>query len=83
MMEETAPRKPKGGRPKGDPNAIRIYRVNARLSASEHATLTAKADQIGMPMVARSRLVSPPSIAPRPSDQPRGIRKLSATIGKP
>ncbi len=48
MMEETAPRKLKGGRPKGDPNAVRIYRVNARLSASELATLTAKADQMGM-----------------------------------
>jgi hypothetical protein len=88
MMEETAPRKPKGGRPKGDPNAIRIYRVNARLSASEHATLTAKADQIGMPPAqwlreaALSRRLPSPPVPAINREEYANLARLSANLNQ-
>ena len=48
MAEETTPKKSKGGRPKGDPNAVRVYRVNARFSQDEYTALKAKAAEMGM-----------------------------------
>lgn len=38
----------KGGRPKGDPDAVRVHRVNARLSPAELEELKAKANEMGM-----------------------------------
>lgn len=46
MTAESTPRK--GGRPKGDPDAVRVHRVNARLSPAELEELKAKADEMGM-----------------------------------
>lgn len=46
--DETPPRRGRGGRPPGDPDAVRVHRVNARLSPSELAALTFKAAAAGM-----------------------------------
>ena len=48
MTAEAPPPKARGGRPKGDPSAVRLHRVNARLSSLELAALTAKAGQMSM-----------------------------------
>ena len=46
--EATPPRKGRGGRPKGDPSAVRASTIGVRVSAEEYAALRAKADQMGM-----------------------------------
>ena len=46
--ETTPPRKGRGGRPKGDPSAVRASTIGVRVSAEEYAALRAKADQMGM-----------------------------------
>ena len=49
MTEETTPpRKRRGGRPKGDPSAVRIATIGVRVSPDEYNALKAKAAQLGM-----------------------------------
>ena len=45
--EATPPRKGRGGRPKGDPSAVRASTIGVRVSAEEYAALRAKAEQMG------------------------------------
>ena len=48
MTEEATPRKARGGRPKGDPSAVRVSTIGVRVSADEYAALKAKAEQMSM-----------------------------------
>jgi hypothetical protein len=51
MMPETPPpppRRRKGGRPKGDPSAVRASTIGVRVSPSEYAALKDKAVQMGV-----------------------------------
>ena len=64
--EATPPRKGRGGRPKGDPSAVRASTIGVRVSAEEYAALRAKAEQMGASRKAidqdlRSLLVRLPS----------------------
>ena len=48
-MTAEAPRpKARGGRPKGDPDAVRVSTIGVRVSAEEYAVLKLKARQMGM-----------------------------------
>jgi len=49
MTAEVTRKKGRGGRPKGDPKALRVHRVNARLTADELSTLNRKAAFLGIP----------------------------------
>ena len=67
MEEATPPRKRRGGRPKGDPAAVRAATIGVRVSASEYETLKTKAEQMGMTpaqflrdAALKRRLPSPP-----------------------
>jgi hypothetical protein len=44
---ETPPRR-RGGRPKGDPAAVRVETIGVRVSVDEYAALRLKAEQMGM-----------------------------------
>jgi len=46
-MKDEAPRKGKGGRPKGDPADLRATTIGVRVSAIEYDALKAKAEQMG------------------------------------
>ena len=46
--EDPLPRKARGGRPKGDPSAVRAATIGVRVSAEEYAALRARAEQMGM-----------------------------------
>lgn len=48
MTAEAPPRKARGGRPKGDPSAVRASTIGVRVSADEYAALKAKAGQMSM-----------------------------------
>ena len=48
MKSEAAPRKSAGGRPKGDPAALRTATIGVRVSTSEYAALRVKAAQMHM-----------------------------------
>jgi hypothetical protein len=43
-----APPRRRGGRPKGDPAAVRVETIGVRVSMDEYATLRVKAEQMGM-----------------------------------
>lgn len=43
-----APRRRRGGRPKGDPAAVRVETIGVRVSADEYAALKVKAEAMGM-----------------------------------
>lgn len=43
-----APPRRRGGRPKGDPTAVRVETIGVRVSVDEYAALRAKAEQMGM-----------------------------------
>ena len=86
--DTTPPRRGKGGRPKGDPDAVRVHRVNARLSAAELATLTAKAEQMGMTPAqwlreaALSRRLPAPPVPPINREQYAELARLSANLNQ-
>ncbi len=42
-----APRKSRGGRPKGEPGTVRDVTIGVRVSADEYAAPQAKVDQMG------------------------------------
>ena len=43
-----APRRRRGGRPKGDPAAVRVETIGVRVSVDEYAALKVKAEAMGM-----------------------------------
>ena len=48
MTAPTPPKKPKGGRPKGDPAAVRVATIGVRVSPDEFAALRTKAEHMSM-----------------------------------
>ncbi len=48
MTEQTPPKKPKGGRPKGDPAAVRVATIGVRVSPDEFSVLRIKAEHMSM-----------------------------------
>ncbi len=48
MTDEATPRKARGGRPKGDPSAVRTTTIGVRVSRSEYSSLREKAEQMRM-----------------------------------
>jgi hypothetical protein len=48
MTEQTPPKKPKGGRPKGDPAAVRVATIGVRVSPDEFSALRTKAEHMSM-----------------------------------
>ena len=48
MTTEKDPKKVKGGRPKGDPAAVRDSTIGVRVSPAEYDALRAKAEQMSM-----------------------------------
>lgn len=86
--DTTSPRRGKGGRPKSDPDAVRVHRVNARLSAAELAALTAKAEQMGMTPAqwlresALSRRLPSPPVPAINREQYAELARLSANLNQ-
>jgi hypothetical protein len=87
-VEANQKRKHKGGRPKSDPDAVRVYRVNARLSAAEFAALSSKAEQMGMAPAqwlreaALSRRLPSPPVPPINREQYAELARLAANLNQ-
>ena len=86
--ETTPPRKGRGGRPKGDPSAVRASTIGVRVSAEEYAALRAKADQMGMPPAqwlreaALSRRLPSPPVPPINREQYAELARLAANLNQ-
>jgi len=88
MTEEATPRKARGGRPKGDPTAVRTSTIGVRVSADEYAALKAKAEQMGMAPAqwlreaALSRRLPSPPVPPINREQYAELAKLATNINQ-
>ena len=86
--EAHPPRKGKGGRPKGDPAAVRTSTIGVRVSADEYAALRAKAEQMGMTPAqwlreaALSRRLPSPPVPPINREQYAELARLSANLNQ-
>ena len=88
MTAEAPPRKGKGGRPKGDPAAVRTSTIGVRVSADEYAALRAKAEQMGMTPAqwlreaALSRRLPSPPVPAANRQQYAELARLSANLNQ-
>lgn len=86
--EATPPRKGRGGRPKGDPSAVRVSTIGVRVSAEEYAALRAKAEQMGMTPAqwlreaALSRRLPSPPVPPINREQYAELARLAANLNQ-
>lgn len=86
--EATPPRKGRGGRPKGDPSAVRVSTIGVRVSAEEYAALRAKAEQMGMTPAqwlreaALSRRLPSPPVPAINREQYAELARLSANLNQ-
>ncbi|MYZ51517.1 plasmid mobilization protein [Malikia spinosa] len=86
--EAPPPRKGKGGRPKGDPAAVRASTIGVRVSADEYAALRTKAEQMGMTPAqwlreaALSRRLPSPPVPPINREQYAELARLSANLNQ-
>jgi len=86
--DTTPPRRGKGGRPKGDPAAVRASTIGVRVSADEYAALRAKAEQMGMTPAqwlreaALSRRLPAPPVPPINREQYAELARLSANLNQ-
>ena len=86
--ETTPPRKGRGGRPKGDPSAVRASTIGVRVSAEEYAALRAKAEQMGMTPAqwlreaALSRRLPSPPVPPINREQYAELARLSGNLNQ-
>lgn len=86
--EATPPRKGKGGRPKGDPSAVRTSTIGVRVSAEEYAALRAKAEQMGMTPAqwlregALSRRLPSPPVPAINREQYAELARLAANLNQ-
>ena len=86
--EATPPRKGRGGRPKGDPSAVRASTIGVRVSAEEYAALRAKAEEMGMApaqwlrSAALSRRLPSPPVPPINREQYAELARLAANLNQ-
>lgn len=86
--EATRPRKGRGGRPKGDPAALRASTIGVRVSADEYAALRSKAEQMGMTPAqwlreaALSRRLPSPPVPAINREQYAELARLSAILNQ-
>lgn len=83
-----APRRRKGGRPKGDPAAVRALTIGVRVSPDEYAALQAKAQQMGMTPAhwlreaALSRRLPSPPVPPINREKYAELARLSGNFNQ-
>lgn len=88
QSEALPPRKHRGGRPKGDPAALRDATIGVRVSAKEHLQLLDKARQMNMAPAqwlreaALSRRLPPPPVAAVNRAQYAELARLSANLNQ-
>lgn len=88
MQAAPAPRKSKGGRPKGDPAALRSTVIGVRVSAGEHATVCERANAMHMKpaewmrTAALSRRLPPPPVAAINRAQYVELARLAANLNQ-
>ena len=89
MAEATVPpRKSRGGRPKGDPSAVRGSTIGVRVSVDEYAALRAKAEQMGMTPAqwlreaALTRRLPSPPVPPINREQYAELARLAANLNQ-
>ena len=86
--EATSPRKGRGGRPKGEPSALRASTIGVRVSADEYAALRAKAEHMGMAPAqwlreaALSRRLPSPPVPAINREQYAELARLSANLNQ-
>lgn len=86
--EATPRRKGRGGRPKGDPSAVRASTIGVRVSVEEYAALRAKAEQMGMNPAqwlreaALSRRLPSPPVPPINREQYAELARLAANLNQ-
>lgn len=93
-MAEESPAAPKasrriqGGRPKGDPGAVRAATIGVRVSAGEYARLREKAGEIGMTPAqwlreaALTRRLPPPPVPAINREQYAELARLAANVNQ-
>lgn len=87
-MTDEAPRKPKGGRPKGDPFDVRTATIGVRVSQPEYHAIKTKAEQMGMPPAqwlrdaALSRRLPSPPVPAINREQYAELARLSANLNQ-
>jgi Zn-dependent protease with chaperone function len=88
MNADVTPRKSAGGRPKGDPAAVRTATIGVRVSASEYAALREKAAQMHMTPAqwlreaALSRRLPSPPVAAINREQYAELARLAANLNQ-
>ena len=88
MTAEAPPRKARGGRPKGDPAAVRVSTIGVRVSLSEYDSLRAKAEQMGITpaqwlrQAALSRRLPSPPVPAINRKQYAELARLSANLNQ-
>ena len=82
------PRRGRGGRPKGDPAAVRHSTIGVRVSDAEYAALREKAAQMGMTPAqwlreaALSRRLPSPPVPPINREQYAELARLAANLNQ-
>ncbi len=88
MTSEVTPRKANGGRPKGDPAAVRTTTIGVRVSPSEYSALREKAAQMHMTPAqwlreaALSRRLPSPPVAAINREHYAALARLSANLNQ-
>ncbi len=88
MTADATPRKGKGGRPRGDPEAVRVATIGVRVSLAEHAALRERAARMHMTPaqwlreVALSRRLPSPPVAAINREQYAELARLSANLNQ-
>jgi hypothetical protein len=88
MQPNVTTRRSAGGRPRGDPAAVRGSTIGVRVSASEHAALRAKAAQLHMTPAqwlheaALTRCLPPPPVAAINREQYAELARLAANLNQ-
>jgi hypothetical protein len=88
MPPDVSTRRSAGGRPRGDPAAVRSATIGVRVSASEYATLRAKAAQMHMTPAqwlreaALARRLPSPPVATINREQYAELARLAANLNQ-
>ncbi len=88
MRHDPSAPKVKGGRPKGDPAALRQFTIGVRVSASEYELLRVRALQMRMSPAqwlreaAMTRRLPAPPVAPVNREQYAELARLSANLNQ-